>query len=41
VRYFKQAGLSDKLRITIGTEEQNRLLLDMLVGLGLKERVGV
>jgi histidinol-phosphate aminotransferase len=41
VRYFKQAGLSDKLRITIGTEEQNRLLLDMLVSLGLREKASV
>jgi histidinol-phosphate aminotransferase len=27
VRYFKQAGLADKLRISIGTLEQNQILL--------------
>ena len=27
VRYFKQPGLEDKLRITVGTEEQNQILL--------------
>lgn len=30
VRYFNQAGLSDKLRITVGTEEQNQTLLEAL-----------
>jgi histidinol-phosphate aminotransferase len=33
VRYFKQPGLADKLRITIGTDEQNQLLLEALLGL--------
>lgn len=33
VRYFKQAGLEDKLRITVGTPEQNQILLEALVGL--------
>jgi histidinol-phosphate aminotransferase len=33
VRYFKQAGLDDKLRITVGTDEQNRSLLEALVSL--------
>lgn len=33
VRYFKQAGLSDKLRITVGTDEQNRSLLEALLHL--------
>jgi histidinol-phosphate aminotransferase len=31
VRYFKQAGLSDKLRITVGTPEQNQTLLEALI----------
>jgi histidinol-phosphate aminotransferase len=30
VRYFKQPGLDDKLRITVGTEEQNQILLEAL-----------
>ena len=30
VRYFNQAGLSDKLRITVGTDEQNQALIDIL-----------
>jgi len=30
VRYFNQAGLADKLRITVGTDEQNRALIDFL-----------
>ncbi|NJK39233.1 MAG: histidinol-phosphate transaminase [Oscillatoriales cyanobacterium RM2_1_1] len=30
VRYFKQPGLEDKLRITIGTAAQNQLLLEKL-----------
>ena len=33
VRYFKQASLSDKLRITVGTDEQNRLLVEALIQL--------
>jgi histidinol-phosphate aminotransferase len=33
VRYFKQPGLSDKLRITVGTDEQNRTLIEALVSL--------
>ena len=30
VRYFKQPGLDDKLRITVGTEQQNQTLLEAL-----------
>ncbi|NDJ20555.1 histidinol-phosphate transaminase [Nostoc sp. B(2019)] len=30
IRYFKQPGLDDKLRITIGTEEQNQILVKAL-----------
>ncbi|WP_019506654.1 histidinol-phosphate transaminase [Pleurocapsa sp. PCC 7319] len=30
VRYFKQPGLDDKLRITVGTEQQNQTLLKAL-----------
>lgn len=30
VRYFNQSGLSDKLRITVGTDEQNQALLNVL-----------
>ena len=30
VRYFKQPGLEDKLRITVGTEEQNQSLIERL-----------
>lgn len=30
LRYFKQAGLEDKLRISIGTDQQNQLLLSAL-----------
>jgi histidinol-phosphate aminotransferase len=30
VRYFNLPGLTDKLRITVGTEEQNRRLVDAL-----------
>jgi valyl-tRNA synthetase len=30
VRYFNQAGLADKLRITVGTDEQNQALIDFL-----------
>ena len=33
VRYFKQTGLEDKLRITVGTEQQNQTLLEALVQL--------
>lgn len=33
VRYFKQSGLSDKLRITVGTDEQNQTLIEALVSL--------
>lgn len=33
VRYFKQPGLSDKLRISVGTEAQNQTLLEALVSL--------
>ncbi|MBH8565773.1 histidinol-phosphate transaminase [Nostoc sp. CENA67] len=31
IRYFKQPGLEDKLRITIGTDEQNQTLVEALV----------
>ncbi len=30
VRYFSQAGLADKLRITVGTDEQNQALVNIL-----------
>jgi len=30
IRYFKQPGLEDKLRITVGTDEQNQILLQAL-----------
>ncbi|MBW4517568.1 MAG: histidinol-phosphate transaminase [Timaviella obliquedivisa GSE-PSE-MK23-08B] len=33
VRYFNQPGLADKLRITVGTAEQNQILLEALVSL--------
>ena len=33
VRYFNQSGLEDKLRISIGTEEQNATLMEALVSL--------
>jgi histidinol-phosphate aminotransferase len=33
VRYFNQPGLADKLRITVGTAEQNRSLLEAIVSL--------
>lgn len=33
VRYFKQPGLEDKLRITVGTEEQNQILIEALTTL--------
>jgi histidinol-phosphate aminotransferase len=38
VRYFKQAGLEDKLRITVGTDEQNQTLIEALVSLMNKSR---
>ncbi|BAZ12385.1 histidinol-phosphate aminotransferase [Calothrix sp. NIES-4071] len=33
VRYFFQPGLDDKLRITVGTDEQNQTLIDKLTDL--------
>lgn len=33
VRYFKQPGLDDKLRITVGTDEQNQTLIEALIHL--------
>lgn len=33
VRYFKQPGLDDKLRITVGTDEQNQILIEAIVSL--------
>ncbi len=30
VRYFKQPGLEDKLRITVGTDEQNQVLVEAI-----------
>jgi histidinol-phosphate aminotransferase len=33
VRYFKQPGLDDKLRITVGTDEQNQSLIEALIHL--------
>jgi histidinol-phosphate aminotransferase len=33
VRYFNQPGLSDKLRITVGTDEQNQILIEALIHL--------
>ena len=30
VRYFKLPGLEDKLRITVGTPDENRQLIDAL-----------
>lgn len=30
IRYFKQPGLEDKLRITVGTDEQNQILVQAL-----------
>lgn len=33
VRYFKQPGLADKLRITVGTPEQNQTLIEALISL--------
>ncbi|ACC79504.1 histidinol-phosphate transaminase [Nostoc punctiforme] len=31
IRYFKQPGLDDKLRITVGTDEQNQVLVEALI----------
>jgi histidinol-phosphate aminotransferase len=31
IRYFKQPGLDDKLRITVGTDEQNQALVKALI----------
>ncbi|MBD2615344.1 histidinol-phosphate transaminase [Nostoc punctiforme FACHB-252] len=31
IRYFKQPGLEDKLRITVGTDEQNQALVEALI----------
>ncbi|WP_421657766.1 histidinol-phosphate transaminase [Leptothermofonsia sp. ETS-13] len=33
VRYFKQSGLEDKLRITVGTDAQNQTLVEALVAI--------
>ena len=33
VRYFNQLGLEDKLRISVGTEEQNATLMEALISL--------
>jgi histidinol-phosphate aminotransferase len=33
VRYFKQSELANKLRITVGTEEQNQILIEALINL--------
>ncbi len=33
IRYFNQEGLSDKLRIAVGTDEENRVLVEALKGL--------
>lgn len=33
VRYFKQPGLDNKLRITVGTDEQNHTLIEALIHL--------
>jgi histidinol-phosphate aminotransferase len=33
VRYFKQPGLANKLRITVGTDTQNQALIDALGGI--------
>jgi histidinol-phosphate aminotransferase len=38
VRYYKHAGLEDKLRITVGTDEQNQILIEALVSLMNKSR---
>jgi histidinol-phosphate aminotransferase len=31
VRYFKQPGLEDKFCITVGTDEQNQMLVEALI----------
>jgi histidinol-phosphate aminotransferase len=36
IRYFNQPRLADKLRITVGTEEQNQMLVQSLRGILLK-----
>lgn len=41
VRYFNQPGLEDKLRISIGTDEQNQMLIASLIALGIKLKVGL
>jgi histidinol-phosphate aminotransferase len=33
VRYFNHSGLEDKLRITVGTDEQNQILIEALISL--------
>ncbi|MGB3637475.1 MAG: histidinol-phosphate transaminase [Rivularia sp. (in: cyanobacteria)] len=33
IRYFKQEGLEDKLRIAVGTDEENQVLVEALSGL--------
>ncbi|MEO1431867.1 MAG: histidinol-phosphate transaminase [Cyanobacteria bacterium J06633_8] len=33
IRYFKQEGLEDKLRIAVGTDEENKVLVETLSGL--------
>ena len=33
VRYFKHSGLEDKLRISVGTDAQNQILIDALIDL--------
>ncbi len=33
IRYFKQEGLEDKLRITVGAHEENKVLVEALSGL--------
>jgi histidinol-phosphate aminotransferase len=38
VRYFKQPRLEDKLRITVGTSEQNAALIDALTELVMRSR---
>jgi histidinol-phosphate aminotransferase len=38
VRYFDRAGLQDKLRITVGTKEQNDSLLEALRGIVRQEK---
>lgn len=40
VRYFKQPGLEDKLRITVGTDEQNQMFVEALIHLGIEPIVG-